>query len=50
MYVNAKMLPVEIVPVIMGGRMKQSSGGVNSSKNLCKCYSVPPPNSTMIKN
>jgi hypothetical protein len=27
MYVNAKMIPVETVPGIRGGGMKQSSGG-----------------------
>jgi hypothetical protein len=28
MYVNAKMIPVEIVPEIRGRGMKESSGGV----------------------
>jgi hypothetical protein len=27
MYVNTKMIPVEIVPGIRGARMKESSGG-----------------------
>jgi hypothetical protein len=27
MYVNVKMIPVETVPVIGGGEMKESSGG-----------------------
>jgi hypothetical protein len=27
MYVNAKMIPVETVPGIRGGGMKESSGG-----------------------
>jgi hypothetical protein len=27
MYVNAKMLPVETVPGIRGGEMKETSGG-----------------------
>jgi hypothetical protein len=27
MYVNAKMMPVETVPGIRGGGMKESSGG-----------------------
>jgi hypothetical protein len=31
MYVKAKMIPAEAVPEIRGGRMKESSGGVNSS-------------------
>jgi hypothetical protein len=50
MYVNAKMKPIETVPGIRGGEIKESSGGVNSSmvylihcKNLCKCYNVPYP-------
>jgi hypothetical protein len=31
MHVNAKMIPVEMVPGIREGGMKESSGGVNSS-------------------
>jgi hypothetical protein len=50
MYVNVKMRPVDTVPGIGRGEMKESSGGgLNLSmiyfihcKNLCKCYSVPP--------
>jgi hypothetical protein len=43
MYVNAKIIPVETVPGIGEGGMKESSGGANSSmiylihcKNLYK--------------
>jgi hypothetical protein len=51
MYVNAKMIPVETVPGVGGGKMKETGrGGVNSNviylihcKNLCKCHNVPPP-------
>jgi hypothetical protein len=50
MYLSAQMIPVETVPGISGGGMKESSRGVNSSmiylthfKNLCKCYKVPLP-------
>jgi hypothetical protein len=31
MYVNAKMIPVETVPGIRGGRMKEGSGGASLS-------------------
>jgi hypothetical protein len=44
MYVNAKTIPVETVPEIRGGGMKESNEGVNSimiylihCKSLCKC-------------
>jgi hypothetical protein len=54
MYVNAKIIPVETVPGIWGGEMKESSEGVNSNmlylihcKNLCKCHNVPPPSTTI---
>jgi hypothetical protein len=50
------MIPVETVPGIGRGGMKESSGGVNSSiiylihcKNLCKYYSVPSPSTIIIK-
>jgi hypothetical protein len=50
------MLPVETVPGIMGGGMKEAVEGVNSStiylihcKNLCKCYNVPTPSTTTTK-
>jgi hypothetical protein len=49
------MIPVEAIPGIGGGRIKDNSGGVNSSmiyliycKNFCKCHNVPP-SSTAIK-
>jgi hypothetical protein len=48
MYVNAKMIPVETIPGIKGGEIKESRGRVDSSmiylihcKNLCKCHNVP---------
>jgi hypothetical protein len=54
MYVNAKIILVEIVSGIRRGRMNERSGGGNSSmvylihcKNLCKCYSVPQPSTTI---
>jgi hypothetical protein len=57
MYVNAKMIPVENVPGIVGEGMKESGGGVNSSviylihcKKLCKCCNVPSPHTTKINN
>jgi hypothetical protein len=51
MYVNAKMIPIEIIPGIKGGRDKRRAvEGVNSSmiylidcKNLHKCHGVPYP-------
>jgi hypothetical protein len=53
--VNAKVIPVETVPEIRGGGMKESSGeGLNSSmiylmhcKNLCKCHNVHLPSTTI---
>jgi hypothetical protein len=57
MYINAKMIPAETVPGIRVGGWKRAEEGVNSSviylihcKNLCKCYNVPPPITTKIKN
>jgi hypothetical protein len=48
MYVKGKMTPVETIPEMEGGGIKEGSGGVNSSmidllhcKNLCKCHNVP---------
>jgi hypothetical protein len=57
MCVNAKMMPVETVPGIRGGRLNESSGrGWNSSMiyliyctNIYKGYKVPPPSTTIIK-
>jgi hypothetical protein len=54
MYVNEKMRPVETVPGMEGGEIKDNGGGVNSSiiyliycKNFCKCHNVPPPSTTI---
>jgi hypothetical protein len=44
MYVNTKLIPVETVPGIGGGRMKERSGYLIH----CKCYNVPPPRTTTI--
>jgi hypothetical protein len=57
MFVNAKMIPVETVPGIRRGGMKESSvEWVNSRmiylthcKNFCKCYNVPIPSITVKK-
>jgi hypothetical protein len=47
MQVNAKMIAIQTVPGIRGGKMKERSAGVNSSmmyfiycKNLCKYSAV----------
>jgi hypothetical protein len=51
-YVNAKMIPVEILRGIRGGGMKKSSEGGEFNydtfdcKNFSKCYNVPPPSPT----
>jgi hypothetical protein len=37
MYINGKMIPVKTIPGMGGG------------KNICKCYSVPPPCTTVKK-
>jgi hypothetical protein len=46
MYEDGKMRPVETVPGMEGGGIKENYGGVNSIllywKNLCKCHNVPP--------
>jgi hypothetical protein len=52
MYMN-KMIPVETIPGMGGGKMKESSGGgefkyasmiyLMQSKNFCKCHNVTPP-------
>jgi hypothetical protein len=54
MYVNAKIIPVETNPGIVGRRIKDSDGGLNSSmiylihyKSLCKCHNVPQPSTTI---
>jgi hypothetical protein len=45
MYENGKMRPVETLPEMGGGRIKENGGGVNSTiiccKNFCKCHSAP---------
>jgi hypothetical protein len=50
------MIPVETVPGIRGGGMGNSSGGGELKKiylihykNLCKCYNVPIPSTTIKK-
>jgi hypothetical protein len=57
MYVNAKRKPVETVPGIRGEGMGERSGGggfqydvLIRCKNLCKCYNVPTPSTTIKKN
>jgi hypothetical protein len=39
MYVNGNMTPIEIIPGIGGGAIKENDGGVNSTmiyhKNFC---------------
>jgi hypothetical protein len=57
MYVNVKMIPVETILGIGGGRIKESGGGVNPimirliyCKDLCKCHNVPPPSTTIKGN
>jgi hypothetical protein len=56
MFVNAKVMPVETVPGIREGGWQTAVEGVNSSmiyfihcKNLCKCYNVPTPSTTIKK-
>jgi hypothetical protein len=48
MYENGKMRPVETIPGMDGGRIKEADGGVNSTmislihcKNFCKYHNVP---------
>jgi hypothetical protein len=50
MYVNAKMRPIETVPGMHGGGIKERGGGVNSSmiyliycKNFHRCHMYPHP-------
>jgi hypothetical protein len=56
MYVNVKMIPVETVSGIGGVGIGKAVEGENSSmmylihcKNLCKCYNVPTPSTTIKK-
>jgi hypothetical protein len=48
MYENGKMRPVETIPEMGKGGIKENDGGVNSTmiycKNFCKCHNVPPNN------
>jgi hypothetical protein len=47
MYENGKMRPVETIPGMGGGGIKENDGGVNSSliycKNFCRCHNSSPP-------
>jgi hypothetical protein len=49
MYVNAKMIPVETVPGIRGVVENSSMMYLKHCNNLCKCYNVPTPSTTIIK-
>jgi hypothetical protein len=49
MSVNGKMISVETVPGMGGGKLKENTGGVNSSvvyviycTDFCKCHNVRP--------
>jgi hypothetical protein len=46
MYVNGKMIPVEAILGMEGGRERRMMEGVNSTmiycKNFCKFHNVPP--------
>jgi hypothetical protein len=55
MYVNAKMIPVEIIPGMGGGIKERSRGGVFKYNNdifdtFCKCHNIPPPSTTIAKS
>jgi hypothetical protein len=45
MYVNGKMRPVETLPGMGEGRVRENVEGVNSMminyKKFCKCHNVP---------
>jgi hypothetical protein len=45
MYENGKMRPVETIPGMGKGEIKENDGGMNSTrmycKNFCKCHNVP---------
>jgi hypothetical protein len=56
MYKNGKMRPVETIPGMEGGAIKEMMEGVNSTmlyliycKNFCKCHNVLPPSTTIKK-
>jgi hypothetical protein len=46
MYESGKMRPVETIPGMGGGAIKENDGGVNSNmiycKYFCKCHSATP--------
>jgi hypothetical protein len=46
MYENGNVRPVETIPGMRGGEIKENAGGVNSTitycKNFGKCHNVPP--------
>jgi hypothetical protein len=55
MYVNAKMILVETAPGLRSGVGREAEGKNSSMiylvhcKNLCKCYNVPTPSTTIKK-
>jgi hypothetical protein len=56
MYINGKMRPIETVPGMVGGGIKENGEGMNSSmmyliyfKNICRCHNVPQPSTTIKK-
>jgi hypothetical protein len=49
MYENGKMRPVESIPEVGGGMIKENDIGVNS-KNFGKCHNVPPEQQYYNKN
>jgi hypothetical protein len=38
MYENGKMIPVETIPGMGGGRIKENDGGVNSTMIHCRTF------------
>jgi hypothetical protein len=53
MYENGKMRPVETIPGMGGGGIKENDGGVNSTmmyyyKNFGECHNVSPCSNNMI--
>jgi hypothetical protein len=54
MYVNGKMIPVETIPGMRGRGIKENGRGGEFKYDIfcihfCKCYDVPPPNTTIRK-
>jgi hypothetical protein len=41
MYKNGKMRPVETIPRMVGGGIKENGGGSQYCKHFCKCHNVP---------